>query len=110
MTAGTPHYMAPEQIASFSEVTHAADLYSLGLVGYKMFTGTLPFDHEELQPLMMMQLNKQPPPPRDHNPDIPKELEQIILRCIEKKPEDRFPSARDLASHLQRLRGRFRRE
>jgi serine/threonine-protein kinase len=110
MTAGTPHYMAPEQIASFSQVTFAADLYSLGLVAYKMFAGTLPFDHDELQPLMMMQLNMAPAPPREHNPKIPEDLEQIILRCIEKKPEHRFSSAKELIKHLQQIRTRFRRK
>jgi tetratricopeptide (TPR) repeat protein len=109
MTAGTPQYMAPEQISAFSEVTASADLYSLGLVAYKMFTGTLPFDHDELGKLMMMQLNETPAPPRDHNPDIPEELERIILKLLEKDPNRRFTSARELAGHLQKLRARYRR-
>ncbi len=109
MTAGTPQYMAPEQISSFSEVTAAADLYSLGLVAYKMFTGTLPFDHDELAKLLMMQLNEPPASPREHNPNIPEDLEKLILRLLEKDPDNRFRNARELAGYLQRIRARYRR-
>ncbi len=109
VTAGTPEYMAPEQISNFSEVTASADLYSMGLIAYRMFTGTLPFEHEELMPLLMMHLNEVPRPPRELNPAIPEELEQIILRLIEKKPENRPQTCRELAAELQRLRAKFRR-
>ncbi|MCP4199527.1 MAG: serine/threonine protein kinase [Proteobacteria bacterium] len=109
MTAGTPEYMAPEQISNFSEVTACADLYSLGLIAYRMFTGVLPFEHEELMPLLMMHLNQAPRPPREINPDIPEGLEQIILRLMEKKPENRYHSCRELANDFQYLRKQFRR-
>lgn len=109
VTAGTPEYMAPEQISNFSEVTACADLYSLGLIAYRMFTGVLPFEHEELMPLLMMHLNEVPRPPREINPDIPEGLEQIILRLLEKKPENRYNTCRELANELQRLRKQFRR-
>jgi serine/threonine-protein kinase len=109
VTAGTPEYMAPEQISNFSEVTASADLYSLGLMAYRMFTGVLPFEHEELMPLLMMHLNEAPRPPRELNPDMPEELEQIILRLMEKKPENRHKNCRELSADLQRLRTKFRR-
>jgi serine/threonine-protein kinase len=109
VTAGTPEYMAPEQISNFSEVSASADLYSLGLVAYRMFTGVLPFEHEELMPLLMMHLNEAPRPPRELNSDIPEELEKIILRLMEKKPEDRHKNCRELAADLQRLGTTFRR-
>ncbi len=109
MTAGTPEYIAPEQISAFSEVTQAADQYSLGIIAYRMFTGEFLFLHEELTPLLMMHLNAVPTPPTKLRPDLPVELEQIILRLLAKKPEQRFKSCKDLASHLQHLRSQLRR-
>jgi serine/threonine-protein kinase len=103
MTAGTPQYMAPEQISSFSQVTPAADLYSLGLVAYKMFTKTLPFDHEDLSKLLMMHLTELPAPPRAHNPEIPVELENVIMRLLQKEPRERYENARTLAKFLHQL-------
>ncbi len=109
MTAGTPEYMAPEQISSFSDVNHSADLYSLGLIAYRMFTAKLPFEHEELMPLLMMHLNETPTPPRQLNPEIPAELEEIILRLLEKDPANRISSCRELASLLKQIGASFRR-
>ncbi|MCP4603221.1 MAG: serine/threonine protein kinase [Proteobacteria bacterium] len=109
MTAGTPEYMAPEQISSFSDVTAAADQYSLGLIAYRMFTGKLPFEHEELTPLLVMHLHQQPKPPRELNPDMPIELEKIVLRLLEKDPANRYKSCRELAIQFQQLRANYRR-
>ncbi len=109
MTAGTPEYMAPEQISDFSNVTGAVDQYALGMIAYRMFTGALAFEHEELTPLLVMHLHQQPKPPRELNPRIPETLERIILKLIAKKPAERFSSCRELASHLQQLRTTFRR-
>jgi len=101
MLAGTPHYIAPEQISSFSKVTAIADLYSLGLVAYKIFTMTLPFDNDDITKLMMMHINEIPESPKKFNPEIPRELEYIIMRLLEKNPSARFSSARELATYLQ---------
>ena len=101
--AGTPHYIAPEQISSFSRVTPAADLYSLGVVMYRMFTGTLPFDNEDLSRLLMMQMTNPPTPPTEINPEIPKDLEQIILNLMSKSPDDRLKDARDTAAYLKQV-------
>ena len=103
MTAGTPEYMAPEQISGFSSVTAAADMYSLGMIAYRMFTGQVAFEHEELTPLLMMHLQLPPKPPRQLNPEIPKELEKVILRLLAKKPEERYKSCKDLAQHLEKV-------
>jgi serine/threonine-protein kinase len=103
MLAGTPDYMSPEQIAGFSTVTHTTDLYALGVVAYQMFTGTLPFTHEELVPLLMMHINDPVPPPRERNPRLGPDLERVILRLLEKKPEDRYPSCAALAEVLRSL-------
>jgi hypothetical protein len=109
MTAGTPEYMAPEQISGFSSVTAAADMYSLGMIAYRMFTGQVAFEHEELTPLLMMHLQMPPKPPRQLNPSIPEELEKIILRLLAKKPEDRYKSCRELAQNLKQLSTDLRR-
>ncbi|MCP4680665.1 MAG: serine/threonine protein kinase [Deltaproteobacteria bacterium] len=109
MTAGTPEYMAPEQISGFSSVTPAADQYSLGLIAYRMFTGQLAFEHEELTPLLVMHLHEPPRPPSALNPEISPELEKVILKLLAKKPEERFKSCQDLAQHLKRLQSTVRR-
>lgn len=104
--AGTPGYMAPEQIRDSSQVTPAADIYSLGVVAYRALTGVLPFSHPDMIPLLMMHLERKPPPLREHNPFIPVELEQVVLRCMEKAPEDRWPSCAALLAELERIRAR----
>jgi serine/threonine-protein kinase len=104
MMAGTPQYMSPEQINDFTSVTHLADLYALGCIAYKMFTGQLPFDHDELMPLLMMHVSRPPAPPRSHNPRIPPALEALILRLLAKSPADRVQSCRELAASLGAIR------
>jgi tRNA A-37 threonylcarbamoyl transferase component Bud32/tetratricopeptide (TPR) repeat protein len=108
MVAGTPHYIAPEQVSSFSKVTPLADLYSLGLVAYKMFTRTLPFDDDDLTRLMMMHINDQPESPRAINPSIPKELEYVILRLLSKDPLKRFKNALELARYFAEIKKRLK--
>ena len=102
---GTPAYMAPEQIRGFRAVTPAADLYALGIVGYEMFTGTPPFQHESVVPVLMMQLEQAPAPPRSRNPGMPAELEAILLRLLRKEPERRYRDCRSLAEALDALLG-----
>jgi serine/threonine-protein kinase len=98
--AGTPSYMSPEQINNFATVSHLTDLYALGVVAYEVFTGTVPFEHEELVKLLMMHITEQALPPRARNPAIPPELEQLILRLLEKDPANRIQSCRELGEML----------
>ena len=105
--AGTPMYMSPEQISNFSNVTHLTDLYALGICAYELFTGKVPFFHTDLVPLLMMHVNEQPPPPRSRNPDIPAELEGVILRLLSKDPAQRVQSCRDLAQELGAIRDKY---
>ena len=101
--AGTPQYMSPEQIGNFSAVTHATDLYALGVCAYELFTGAPPFTHPELVPLLMMHVNESPEAPRKKNPAVPEDLERVILRLLAKDPSRRFPSCSALADELTRL-------
>lgn len=99
-TLGTPFYIAPEQIES-SEVDGRADLYSLGVLLYEMLTGHLPFFAETAVNVILMHLNEAPKPPSSFNIPIPAELEGIVLKLMEKKPEHRFHTARELIDALK---------
>jgi serine/threonine-protein kinase len=105
--AGTPAYMAPEQITGFSSVTPAADLYAVGVVSYEMFAGRLPFEHEDTYPLLMMHVGEEPRPPQDVNAAVPKELSDLILELMAKKPVDRLESASELGRRLVEIRRRL---
>jgi len=103
-TAGTPHYIAPEQTSDFGGVTHLADIYALGCIGYRIFTGQVPFDAEDVMPILMAHLAQVPTPPRQQNPAIPRDLEAILLQLLAKRPEDRIQSCRDLGVLLSGIR------
>ncbi len=107
MVVGTPEYMAPEQAHGHMNVTPRADLYSIGIILYYLTTGTLPFRHSELVPLLMMQVTQKPDPPRKHNPALPGDVEELVLSLLEKDPALRPPSARAVGERLidLRLRG-----
>jgi len=102
--AGTPEYMSPEQVNNFTNVTAATDLYSLGVIAFRVATGHLPFVHDELVPLLMMQVQEPPPRPREVNPAVPEALEATILRLLAKDPRQRFESCRALAAELQAIK------
>jgi tetratricopeptide (TPR) repeat protein/tRNA A-37 threonylcarbamoyl transferase component Bud32 len=96
---GTPAYMAPEQLMD-AELTPATDLYAFGLVLYEMVTGKLPFQSETAISTALRRLTQPPEPPRSVVPDLPKRWEQVILRCLEQKPEDRFKDPLEAAAAL----------
>lgn len=100
MTLGTVQYYAPEQ-AQGEIVTPAADIYALGIVMYEMLTGRTPFDGDTPVAVAMRHIQDIPEPPSRLNPDIPRELERIILRCLEKDPRDRYPNGDALAYALE---------
>ena len=102
MTLGTVQYFAPEQ-AQGEIVTPAADVYGLGIVMYEMLTGNPPFDGNSAVVVAMQHIQDKPEPPGQFNPGIPAELEEIILRCIEKNPRARFTDGSQLARALEKL-------
>ena len=100
---GSVHYIAPEQ-ASGDYITDKADIYSVGVMLYEMLTGKLPFVADNAVSVALMQLQAKPVMPRELNPSIPRGLEQITMRAMEKNPVDRFQSAGEMLDDLDEFR------
>jgi len=104
-TMGTPRYMAPEQAAGETDfVGPATDVYALGNLLYECLTGRAPFVSSSVVETVRMICEDDPLPPRRLQPVIPRDLETICLRCLEKLPSKRYGSALDLAEDLRRFR------
>jgi len=102
---GTVYYISPEQ-ARGSSVDKKSDIYSVGIMLYEMLTGQKPFDADKPVSIAVMHMNDIPKRPRAVNPDIPAGLEEIILRAIEKDPEDRYQSAADMIKDIESFKSR----
>jgi serine/threonine protein kinase/tetratricopeptide (TPR) repeat protein len=100
---GTLPYMAPEQLQGKGASTRT-DIYAIGAVLYEMATGRRPFTEEFAPELARNILQAQPPRPRELNPAVSQDLETIILKCLEKKPEKRYDRVHQMLEDLQRLR------
>ena len=98
---GTPEYMAPEQVAGKS-VDERSDIYSLGIILYEMFTGRVPFTGDSPIAVGFKQMKEDPVKPRHINPQIPPEVEGVILQAIQKNPLSRFLSIGELKSSLEK--------
>ncbi len=92
--------MAPEQTVGDRSLDARADIYALGAVMYHALTGQPPFVGENAFAIMMAHSRDPVVPPSQLNPSVPADLEQVVLRCLAKKPEDRFPSAKALGQAL----------
>jgi serine/threonine-protein kinase len=99
---GTAQYLSPEQ-ARGAPVTAASDLYSVGVVLYEMLTDKTPFTGETPIEIAMKHLNETPSPPSELRPEIPPELDQIVLRALAKDPHERYETADEFSADLDRL-------
>jgi eukaryotic-like serine/threonine-protein kinase len=103
-TMGSLNYMSPEQ-AGGKGVDNRSDLYSLGITMYEILAGNLPFEDESAYVVLHNQLNVSPRPPIEVNPLLPKPLNDVILKALEKDPENRFQSARSFSEALEQASG-----
>jgi serine/threonine protein kinase/ribosomal protein L40E len=99
---GTPEYMSPEQ-AEMKEIDQRSDVYSLGTILFEMVTGRVPFEGETPLSVAMKHKNEPASDPRELNAQIPEALSRVILKCLEKKRENRYQKAEELLAELNRI-------
>ena len=92
---GTPRYMAPEQVEG-GKIDHRADLYALGLILYEMVTGDVPFHADTTLQLMYQRVHEVPKSPKTITPDLPDWVAGIIMKCLERHPDQRYQNAADI--------------
>lgn len=97
---GTPAYMAPEQAAADPHVDHRADIYAVGTLAYEMLTGRLPFMAATAQAMLAAHITQTPDPLIQHRPTVSPVLNSLVMRCLEKRPADRWQSAAELVPQL----------
>jgi serine/threonine-protein kinase len=103
VSLGTPAFSPPEQIESAGTVDHRADLYSFGCVAYELLTGSPPFAGRSLRDLMLAHVREQPAPIEGIRTGLPPALVQIVMRCLEKSPDDRPQTAADIVKVIDGL-------
>jgi len=97
---GTPHFMSPEQAAGETTVDGRSDIYSLGVLGYLMLTGQLPFDGASYAAIASKHITEAPVPILTKRPDVPPSLAIVVEKCLRKDPGDRWRAASELADVL----------
>ena len=100
---GTPAYMAPEQAAGESNIDGRVDIYALGVLGYELVSGRTPFTGRTSQEVLAMHVTQPPEPLCLHRPACPAELENVIMKCLAKRPADRWQTADELLAQLEPL-------
>ena len=99
---GTAQYLSPEQ-ARGTDVDQRSDVYSLGIVLYELLTGTVPFNGDTPVEIAMKHLSAVPEPPSTRRPDVPRDLDLIVMRALAKDPADRYQSAEEMDADLERF-------
>ena len=100
---GTPTYMAPEQAAADPHVDHRADIYALGVLAYEILAGRPPFMGTTAQQILSAQVMVAPEPLATYRSTVPPELAEVIMRCLEKKPADRWQTAEELLQPFEAM-------
>jgi tetratricopeptide (TPR) repeat protein/tRNA A-37 threonylcarbamoyl transferase component Bud32 len=100
---GTPAYMAPEQAAADPHIDHRADIYAVGAVAYELLTGRPPFSGTTQQEILAAHVTQAPEPLTKYRASVPPALEQLVLKCLEKRAADRWQSAEELIPQLEAL-------
>ncbi len=98
---GTPAYMSPEQCRGSGSVDARADVYSLGIVLYELTTGDVPFNAEGYGQVLLAQMTEKPKPPTQVNKDLPKVVEAVIMRALEKDPAQRFQTMAEFGKAIE---------
>ena len=98
---GTPHYIAPEQARRSSDAVPQSDIYALGVVMYEMLAGTVPFDDESAMAVAVQHMSEPPPAPTTINPALSQAVEDVLLKALEKEPQDRYQSGAELMQALE---------
>jgi serine/threonine-protein kinase len=101
LAVGTPAYMSPEQAAADPGIDHRSDIYSVGVMAYEMLTGRTPFVGATPQQVLAAQVTQTADPLSRYRPGLPSALEAVIMRCLEKRPSDRWQSASQLHTALE---------
>jgi pimeloyl-ACP methyl ester carboxylesterase len=103
IAVGSPAYMAPEQASSDPHLDSRADIYAFGVMAYELITGVPPFTAPTAVQLVAAHLTREPESTRKHRPSTPVALDEIVLRCLAKRPSDRFQSADEIVARLDAL-------
>lgn len=98
--SGTPLFMSPEQARGLDHLDARSDIYSVGALAYTLITGRPPFDSDNAMEAMIAHVRDEVEPPSKYQPDVPADLERVILRCLAKRPEDRFQDVDSLEQAL----------
>ena len=103
VTLGTPAYMAPEQAAADPHLDHRVDIYAVGALGYELLTGRPPFVGHSAQQVLAAHMTQEPDPVDRYRPGTPRRLCEVVMRCLAKRPADRWQRAEDLLEALEPL-------
>ena len=103
MAVGTPHYMSPEQAMAQGDIDARTDIYALGILGYEMLAGRLPFAADTAQGILSAHVMEQPKDIREVRPGTPEPLAHAIMKCLAKNPADRWQTADELVAQLETI-------